>query len=117
MSNTQTKFRDAAKRAKKSLKTMTDEDDAAATAAAKDENADAELVEADDRRVSPRARAAAEKYGIGTVVVRSRGRPRMEHPKENVSMRLDADLLDALRTSGPGWQTRANDMLRKAVGL
>jgi uncharacterized protein (DUF4415 family) len=32
-------------------------------------------------------------------------------------MRLDSDLLLALRATGAGWQTRINDMLRKAVGL
>ncbi|MBD5399728.1 MAG: BrnA antitoxin family protein [Treponema sp.] len=30
-------------------------------------------------------------------------------------MRLDADVLDALRKSGKGWQTRVNDLLRQAV--
>jgi uncharacterized protein (DUF4415 family) len=32
-----------------------------------------------------------------------------------VSLRLERDVVDGLRASGPGWQTRANDMLRKAV--
>jgi uncharacterized protein (DUF4415 family) len=32
-----------------------------------------------------------------------------------VSLRLDQDLIDRLRASGPGWQGRANDMLKKAV--
>ena len=27
------------------------------------------------------------------------------------------DLLDRLRASGPGWQSRVNEMLRKAVGM
>jgi uncharacterized protein (DUF4415 family) len=30
-------------------------------------------------------------------------------------MRVDAEVLDALRASGPGWQTRVNELLRKAV--
>ena len=30
-------------------------------------------------------------------------------------MRVDADVLDALKASGPGWQTRINDLLRDAV--
>ena len=46
-----------------------------------------------------------------------RGRPPLEHPKQSVSIRLDADLIAALRASGKGWQSRANDMLREAVGL
>ena len=30
-------------------------------------------------------------------------------------MRVDADVLDALKASGPGWQTRINALLREAV--
>lgn len=37
--------------------------------------------------------------------------------KKLVSLRLDADVLEKLRDSGPGWQSRANAALRKAVGL
>lgn len=44
-----------------------------------------------------------------------RGRPRLERPKEQVTMRLDADVLNALRASGPGWQSRVNEILRVAV--
>ncbi len=43
---------------------------------------------------------------------RGRGRPRAENPKQQVTMRLDADLIAAMRASGPGWQVRANDVLR-----
>ena len=32
-----------------------------------------------------------------------------------VSLRLEREVLDKLRASGRGWQSRANDMLRKAV--
>lgn len=44
-----------------------------------------------------------------------RGRPPVASPKRQVSIRLDADLLDKLKASGPGWQSRVNDILRKAV--
>jgi uncharacterized protein (DUF4415 family) len=44
-----------------------------------------------------------------------RGRPRVERPKESVTMRLDAEVLDALKASSPGWQTRVNDLLKQAV--
>jgi uncharacterized protein (DUF4415 family) len=37
--------------------------------------------------------------------------------KKVVNVRLDADLVERLKATGKGWQTRANDMLRKAVGL
>lgn len=37
--------------------------------------------------------------------------------KVPVSIRLDADLVAALRGSGPGWQSRVNAMLRDALDL
>ena len=46
-----------------------------------------------------------------------RGRPRVENPKVPVSMRLDPDVVDRLKADGRGWQTRANALLREALGL
>ncbi|NVO04551.1 MAG: BrnA antitoxin family protein [Rhodoferax sp.] len=37
--------------------------------------------------------------------------------KEPVKIRLDADVLAALRGSGDGWQTRINDALRASLVL
>ena len=37
--------------------------------------------------------------------------------KEAVKLRLDADVLAALRASGDGWQTRINDTLRASLKL
>ena len=44
-----------------------------------------------------------------------RGRPKTPHPKERVTLRLDADIVLALRGGGSGWQTRINALLRQAV--
>ena len=41
-----------------------------------------------------------------------RGRPVSVDKKESISIRLDADVLAALKASGDGWQTRINDALR-----
>jgi len=46
---------------------------------------------------------------------RSRGRPPLESTKECIALRLDEDLLTRLRASGRGWQTRINAVLREAV--
>ncbi len=47
-----------------------------------------------------------------------RGRPPVNDvPKVATSLRLDADILETLRLGGPGWQTRANDLLRRALNL
>lgn len=46
-----------------------------------------------------------------------RGRPKAKTTKEPVKLRLDADVLAALRASGEGWQTRINDTLRASLAL
>jgi len=53
---------------------------------------------------------------VGDKLVR-RGRPKLEAPKARITLRLDPDVLAHFRESGPGWQTRVNDALRKAAGL
>lgn len=55
----------------------------------------------------------ADLYEGETLIRRGRGRPALEQPKRQVTLRLDADLLDALRATGPGWQTRVNQALRE----
>jgi uncharacterized protein (DUF4415 family) len=44
-----------------------------------------------------------------------RGRPRSANPKEAVKLRLSPDVLAHFRSGGPGWQTRINATLEKAV--
>lgn len=46
-----------------------------------------------------------------------RGRPPAENPKTPISLRVDADVLERFRATGPGWQARMNAALRKAAGL
>lgn len=45
------------------------------------------------------------------------GRPKSVDPKQQVTLRLDAAVLDGFRATGPGWQSRINAELRKALGL
>ena len=59
-------------------------------------------------RAEGQAAAAAARRG---------GRPRSEVPKRLVSLRLDPDVLEHFKASGPGWQTRIKNALRKAAGL
>jgi uncharacterized protein (DUF4415 family) len=39
--------------------------------------------------------------------------PRAHHAKAPVTIRLDIDLIAALKATGKGWQTRANAVLRE----
>lgn len=44
------------------------------------------------------------------------GRPPSTKPlKVSTTIRFDADVLAALKASGPGWQTRVNDAMREYV--
>jgi len=43
---------------------------------------------------------------------RGRGRPQGSGKKEQVTLRLDTDILEQFRAAGNGWQTRINDALR-----
>jgi uncharacterized protein (DUF4415 family) len=45
-----------------------------------------------------------------------RGRPPSANPKKAIKLRIDADVIERFRATGPGWQTRINDTLRRAVG-
>ena len=62
-------------------------------------------------------RPALEDRIDGAAAKPSRGRPRRDAPKEQTSIRLDPDLLARLRETGPGWQSRANALLRHALGM
>jgi uncharacterized protein (DUF4415 family) len=50
----------------------------------------------------------------GKLAARRRG-PQKAPLKVPTTLRLDADVLDALKASGKGWQTRVNDALRDLV--
>jgi uncharacterized protein (DUF4415 family) len=63
-------------------------------------------VDEDDRPATEEElRAGIEAYR------RSRGRPAGSN-KKRIAIRLDNDVLAALRATGKGWQTRVNNVLR-----
>jgi len=45
------------------------------------------------------------------------GRPPSPNPKQQVTLRLDPDVLEKFRATGKGWQSRINAELRKALGI
>ena len=55
-----------------------------------------------------------ERYEREQAELRRRG-PQKAPTKEHISLRLDADLVEYFRSSGRGWQTRLNAMLRRSV--
>ena len=48
-------------------------------------------------------------------IKRGPGRPPVATKRPTLNMRVDADVLAALKATGPGWQTRINALLRDAV--
>lgn len=65
-----------------------------------------------------RVKAAVAFSGLPLALqTKLRGRPKAVAVKEPVKIRLDADVLMALRASGDGWQTRINDTLRASLQL
>jgi uncharacterized protein (DUF4415 family) len=45
------------------------------------------------------------------------GRPLSAVTKESITLRVDPDVVRRFKADGPGWQSRMNEALRKAVGL
>lgn len=57
----------------------------------------------------------ADVHHAGVLLRRGRGRPKADRPKQQITLRLDVDIIERFRATGPGWQGRINMALRKAV--
>lgn len=47
----------------------------------------------------------------GELKARAVGRPKAEQPKQSVTVRYDAEIIEYFKSTGKGWQTRMNDAL------
>jgi uncharacterized protein (DUF4415 family) len=77
---------------------------------------DADAPEATDEQLA-QARPFADAFPALADAIRKGGRPRAGRPKLAVSIRLDQDVVERFKASGPGWQSRMNEALRKVAGL
>lgn len=70
--------------------------------------------EADFARARPAESVLPELFGEQTAeqMLKRRGRPKSEHAKIALKLRIDPDVVQAYRTQGAGWQTRINEALR-----
>jgi uncharacterized protein (DUF4415 family) len=73
-----------------------------------------ELTSAIIRRMRP-MREVHPEFVKAIEEMRKRGRPPLEHPKVQVTLRLDEAVVKAFREDGPGWQVRINEELKRAV--
>ena len=76
-----------------------------------------QLTAEDFRRMRPARELLPRMVGARTAaeLLRPRGRPPKENPKAQVTLRLDAEVLQHFKAGGPGWQTRINAVLRRAA--
>jgi len=96
---------------------ISDEEDAAITAAALSDPDAQPMTDEDFARLRPvwdfpDLVALLQSHG-------KLGRPPLpeDQRKKRVTLHLDPDVLAALKADGKGWQTRANAALRRALGL
>jgi len=84
----------------------------------------AKAIEADAGQFMPGLRQSLEEAKSGAmgrvhtpdeIKKRRVGRPPMESKRPMMSMRIDQDILDKLRSKGKGWQTKVNALLREAL--
>ena len=64
------------------------------------------LIEAGEGGPNPR---------VAQAIRQTAGRPRLENPKQAIKLRLDAEVVEHFRATGPGWQTRINEALRLSL--
>ena len=99
---------------KRRFKRNTPEEEAAINAGIALDPDNPEWTEEDFANARPASEMMPPELYKALVEGRVRG-PQKTPTKEAVSIRLDRDLVERLRATGPGWQARINATLRKAV--
>jgi uncharacterized protein (DUF4415 family) len=101
--------------ARRLVRTITDEEDPDLTAAATADPDNPPLTEKTWRPMRPASLARPEL--VARQLRHQRSRPKAAVIKEQVTLRIDRDVLEKFRATGPGWQSRINKALRKAAGV
>src|ERR1700693_2254759 len=101
----------ARRRAARSLAAISDEEGAEIVRGARAAPENPPLTAENFRRMRPATVVAPE------IVRRARGErgPQKAPTKRLISLRLDADLVERFRSTGPGWQRLINEALRDAA--
>lgn len=82
----------------------------------KSQNIKKNLLEEDDApELTDEWFKTAHVYDGEKLIRRGVGRPPMEVKKEMLSLRVDPGLLEKLRSSGKGWQTRLSAFIQESV--
>lgn len=75
---------------------------------------DPDSAEATDEELAL-ARPFAEAFpDLMESIRRARGRPPVARPKQQISLRLEPEVIEKFKATGKGWQARINEVLKRA---
>ncbi|MFD1328197.1 BrnA antitoxin family protein [Mycoplana ramosa] len=90
---------------------ITDEEEARIQKAIAQDPDNPEWTEEDFKQARPFAEAFPD---LMESIRRARGRPPVARPKQQVSLRLDPEVIEKFKATGKGWQARINEVLKRA---
>ena len=76
-----------------------------------------EWTAADFAKARPASEVLPQIFGakVAKEMLKPRGRPRAEHPKEPINIRLSHEVVEYFKSAGDGWQTRIDSALRQFI--
>jgi len=76
-----------------------------------------EWTTADFAKARPASEVLPQIFGakVAQEMLKPRGRPRVEHPKERINIRLSHEVVEYFKSAGDGWQTRIDSALRQFI--
>jgi uncharacterized protein (DUF4415 family) len=76
-----------------------------------------EWTAADFAKARPASEVLPQIFGakVAQEMLKPRGRPRAEHPKERINIRLSHEVVEYFKSAGDGWQTRIDAALRQFI--
>jgi len=75
-----------------------------------------ELTEAEFAQMKPAKEVLPQSFFEELAQARKAGRPRIEKPKQAITLRVDPDVIERFQSQGKDWRARMSEALRKASG-
>lgn len=94
-----------------SKRPLTDEEEAEIQAMIASDPDNPELTDEQLAQMKPFSEVFPDLYES---IKRARGRPPVEKPLQQISIRLDPDVIAKFKATGKGWQSRINEILKQA---
>ncbi|HEX8416578.1 MAG TPA: BrnA antitoxin family protein, partial [Methylobacterium sp.] len=69
----------------------------------------------DDELARLRPQTDGMPAAMAAAFVKRGGRPKSDSPRVPISLRVDPAVLEAYKATGPGWQTRMNEVIAKGA--